>query len=127
MGDPFMVAAWVRAFQPSVARWCSAMAAEGAMEGQMVATGPCDPDPIDLALCQYADDLELSHLGKPNERAASLLARVRRASDLLSVALAEDNCAQNTKKQMSLISLLGPGAHLDLRDIRLGRLQVPGE
>ncbi|CAK0875658.1 unnamed protein product [Prorocentrum cordatum] len=75
MGDPFMVAAWVRAFQPSVARWRSAMAAEGVMEGQMVATSPCDPDPIDLALCQYADDLELSHLGKPKERAASLLAR----------------------------------------------------
>eukprot|EP00959_Pyramimonas_sp_CCMP1952_P087914 1839495-Pyramimonas_sp.AAC.1 len=99
MGDPFMVAAWVRAFQPGVRMWRDLMAAACVTDASLVASSPCDPEPIDLTLCQYADDLELSHLGKAGERAAPLLARVQKASDLLTQALADSNCAQNTKKQ----------------------------
>eukprot|EP00959_Pyramimonas_sp_CCMP1952_P296825 6209722-Pyramimonas_sp.AAC.1 len=67
-----MVAAWARAYQPSIAQWKSSLVDEGVDTGQLTATSPIFSGPVDLAVCQYADDLLRLHVALSSDPLAEL-------------------------------------------------------
>eukprot|EP00974_Lingulodinium_polyedra_P081214 7866712-Lingulodinium_polyedra.AAC.1 len=59
-------------------------------------------------------------LGKAGERIGILARRAGGVSELLTVELEKEGCAQNVSKQMMFLSVRGRGSYTDIRQARAG-------
>eukprot|EP00959_Pyramimonas_sp_CCMP1952_P458536 9476782-Pyramimonas_sp.AAC.1 len=124
MGDRFAVNTFVRTFLPPVSNWCDMQRQWDPHSTLMRARCPITRQLVDLSLTKYADDLTKKLSG---HTAMIIVNKSVRSNQELDTALADCGFRQNLTKQDTLLSIRGPGAGRDLREVRDGLIEFPGK
>ncbi|CAK0789736.1 unnamed protein product [Prorocentrum cordatum] len=119
MGDPYVVRLFVLGFQTGVNQWTRALTEKGIENEELRIESPFTKRTVDLSLCQYADDLSKTILGKEGEGLEELTSRSIETNEELDISLETIGCRQNRSKQEIIPVLAGPGSYRDALNLRL--------